>query len=220
MSGSMDGTVRIWSLLIGLCTHTLTGHTSLVGLLSLSPSRFVSGCADSTLRVWNSHTGSLQHVLCGHTAAITCFWHDEWKVLSGADGCLKMWSLGGVSRQDQAGNADPDPGPDHNPHNPSESRNAPGAPGTVVRELLTDVTGVWQVVSEGRWCIAAANKNDATVLHVWDFGREKDERSEHNPDVDQLGQDDSEGGWIGEPSGEWYDEDMFEGSGDEGDGVV
>lgn len=36
-SGSMDGTVRVWNLSTGQCAHTLTGHTSLVGLLGLSP---------------------------------------------------------------------------------------------------------------------------------------------------------------------------------------
>ncbi|EUC56566.1 hypothetical protein RSOL_186930, partial [Rhizoctonia solani AG-3 Rhs1AP] len=37
MSGTMDGTVRIWSLATGQALHTLTGHSSLVGLLGLSP---------------------------------------------------------------------------------------------------------------------------------------------------------------------------------------
>jgi WD40 repeat protein len=37
-SGSIDSTVRVWDLRIGECRHTLTGHTSLVGLLGQSPS--------------------------------------------------------------------------------------------------------------------------------------------------------------------------------------
>jgi len=66
------------------------GHTSLVGLIGLSPSYLVSGVADATLRIWNLDSGELVHTLAAHTGAITCFVHDELKVLSGSDGNLKM----------------------------------------------------------------------------------------------------------------------------------
>ena len=157
-SGSMDGTVRVWNIQTGQCQYALTGHTSLVGLLGLSPSHLVSAAADSTLRIWDPDTGELRHTLAAHTGAITCFQHDEFKVLSGSDGNLKMWNI---------------------------------RDGTVVRDLLTGITGVWQVVFEGRWCVAASNRNDATVLDVWDFGNEDDED------------------WLGEPPGGLYDEDIF-----------
>lgn len=155
-SGSMDGTVRVWNLRTGECAHTLTGHSSLVGLLGLSPSYLVSAAADSTLRIWDPDTGELRHTLAAHTGAITCFQHDEFKVLSGSDGTLKMWNV---------------------------------RDGTVVRDLLTGITGVWQVVFEGRWCVAASNRNDMTVLDVWDFGKEGDDE------------------WIGEMQGGMYDEE-------------
>lgn len=163
-SGSMDGTVRVWNLQSGQCQHTLTGHTSLVGLLGLSPSYLVSAAADSTLRIWDPDTGELRHTLAAHTGAITCFQHDEFKVLSGSDGTLKMWNI---------------------------------RDGTVVRDLLTGITGVWQVVFEGRWCVAASNRNDTTVLDVWDFGNEDDDE------------------WVGEPPGGLYDEGSDEEEEDE-----
>lgn len=156
----MDGTVRIWNLNTGQCIHTLTGHTSLVGLLGLSPTHLVSAAADSTLRIWDPNTGELQHTLAAHTGAITCFQHDEFKVLSGSDGTLKMWDV---------------------------------RDGSVVKDLLTGITGVWQVVFEGRWCVAASNRMDSTVLDVWDFG---------NPE------DDPE--WVGEPSNGLYDDSADE----------
>lgn len=156
----MDGTVRVWNLSTGQCVHTLTGHTSLVGLLGLSPSHLVSAAADSTLRVWDPKTGELRHTLQAHTGAITCFQHDEFKVLSGSDGTLKMWDI---------------------------------RDGTFVRDLLTNINGVWQVVFEGRWCVAASNRLDSTVIDVWDFGRDED---------------DSE--WIGEPPGGLYDDSSDE----------
>ncbi|KAI0273516.1 WD40-repeat-containing domain protein [Gloeopeniophorella convolvens] len=157
-SGSMDGTVRVWNLRTGECQHTLTGHTSLVGLLGLSPSHLVSAAADSTLRIWDPDTGEVRHMLAAHTGAITCFQHDEFKVLSGSDGTLKMWDV---------------------------------REGTIVREFLSNIHGVWQVVFEGRWCVAASHRSDATILDVWDFGN---------------GEEDED--WIGEPVGGIYDEDM------------
>lgn len=156
-SGSMDGTVRVWDLSTGQLRHTLQGHTSLVGLLGLSPSYLVSAAADFTLRVWDPETGELQHTLAAHQGAITCFQHDEFKVLSGSDGTLKMWDI---------------------------------REGTQVRDLLTGIAGVWQVVFEGRWCVAASNRGDATVLDVWDFGMEEGDEE-----------------WEGEPPGGIYDED-------------
>ncbi|KIM48636.1 hypothetical protein M413DRAFT_6022 [Hebeloma cylindrosporum] len=167
VSGSTDRTVRIWDLSTGECQHVLAGHTSLVGLLGLSPSYLVSAAADSTLRIWDPDTGEIRHTLAAHTGAITCFQHDEFKVLSGSDGNLKMWNI---------------------------------RDGSVVRDLLTGITGVWQVVFEGRWVVAASNRNDATVLDVWDFGLENDDD------------------WIGEPPGGLYDEDIFSDEEDEDEG--
>ncbi|KIJ69216.1 hypothetical protein HYDPIDRAFT_80269 [Hydnomerulius pinastri MD-312] len=158
-SGSMDGTVRIWNLRNGQCQHTLTGHTSLVGLLGLSPSFLVSAAADSTLRIWDPDTGELRNTLAAHAGAITCFQHDEFKVLSGSDGTLKMWNV---------------------------------RDGQVVRDLLTGINGVWQVVFEGRCCVAASNRNTTTMLDVWDFGTDEDDD------------------WIGEPPGGIYDDDTDE----------
>ncbi|RXW20451.1 hypothetical protein EST38_g5407 [Candolleomyces aberdarensis] len=155
-SGSMDGTARVWDLRTGDCRHTLTGHTSLVGLIELSPSHLVSASADATLRIWDPDSGELQHTLAAHTGAITCFQHDEFKVLSGSDGNLKMWNI---------------------------------RDGTVVRDLLTGVTDVWQVVFEGRWCVAATYRKDSTVLYVWDFGVDSEDLLKDTPGYDEDSKD-------------------------------
>ncbi|KAK9472641.1 WD40-repeat-containing domain protein [Dipodascopsis tothii] len=93
VSGSMDWLVKVWSLETGTCLYTLEGHTSLVGLLDLNRTSLVSAAADSTLRVWNPETGMFMHKLEGHTGAITCFQHDEYKVISGSDRALKLWNI-------------------------------------------------------------------------------------------------------------------------------
>lgn len=93
VSGSMDYAVKIWDLASGECLHTLSGHTALVGLLGASPNYYVSAAADASLRVWDANTAELKHVLSSHAAAITCFQHDETKVVSGSDGTLKLWDI-------------------------------------------------------------------------------------------------------------------------------
>ncbi|WVQ63305.1 uncharacterized protein L199_001457 [Kwoniella botswanensis] len=92
-SGSMDNTVKIWDLATGDCLHTLTGHTSLVGLLGISPNYLVSAAADASLRIWDPETLQMKNVLASHGGAITCFQHDETKVVSGSDGALKLWDI-------------------------------------------------------------------------------------------------------------------------------
>lgn len=96
MSGSMDSTVYVWDIVTGECLYKLDGHSVLVGLLGQSPHHLVSAAADKTLRVWNPDTGVCEHVLAGlrgHSNAITCFKHDDEKVISGSEGGLKMWDI-------------------------------------------------------------------------------------------------------------------------------
>lgn len=125
MSGSMDSSVRIWDLGTGECIKKLEGHTVLVGLLGLSHQYLVSAAADSILRVWSPETGVCHHALSGHGNSITCFQHDNFKIISGSEGGLKMWDI---------------------------------QTGRFVRDLITDVDGVWRVAFDRRRCVAAVQK--------------------------------------------------------------
>jgi F-box and WD-40 domain protein CDC4 len=133
ISGSMDNMVKVWSLETGSVIYTLEGHSQLVGLLDLSHDRLVSAAADSTLRIWDPETGQCKHTLTAHTGAITCFQHDETKVISGSDRTLKMWNI---------------------------------KTGEFIRDLLTDLTGVWQVKFNERRCVAAVQREQVTYIEV------------------------------------------------------
>jgi len=141
VSGSMDCFVKVWDLVSGDCLYTLEGHTSLVGLLSLSHKQLVSAAADSTLRIWNPDSGQCQHILTAHTGAITCFQHDDQKVISGSDGNVKMWDI---------------------------------KTGRFIRDILTGLSGVWQIKFDERRCVAAVQRNQETCFEVLDFGTELD----------------------------------------------
>ncbi|CAK7896228.1 cell division control protein 4 [[Candida] anglica] len=92
-SGSMDATINVWDFEKGKLLHTLEGHGSLVGLLELSKEYLVSAAADATLRVWNPESGRNLSKLEGHTAAITCFQHDNLRIVSGSEKMLKLWDI-------------------------------------------------------------------------------------------------------------------------------
>ncbi|CAG8237740.1 unnamed protein product [Penicillium salamii] len=133
ISGSMDHNVKIWSLETGALLFTLEGHASLVGILDLKEDILVSASADSVLRVWDPENGECRSVLSGHTGAVTCFQHDNEKVVSGSDRALKMWNI---------------------------------QTGVLERDLLTGLSGVWQVCFRGRYCVAAVQRDSVTFIEV------------------------------------------------------
>ncbi|EEP80561.1 cell division control protein 4 [Uncinocarpus reesii 1704] len=141
ISGSMDHFVKIWSLETGSLLYNLEGHALLVGLLDLQADKLVSAAADSTLRIWDPETGHCKNILTAHTGAITCFEHDEQKIISGSDRTLKMWNI---------------------------------KTGECFKDLLTDLSCVWQVRFNERRCVAAVQRNGRTYIEVLDFGASRD----------------------------------------------
>ncbi|KAG0744133.1 hypothetical protein G6F57_004473 [Rhizopus arrhizus] len=91
ISGSLDSSVRIWGLDDGECKFVLQGHAILVGLIGLADDYLVSAAADYTLRTWDPSTGDRQCILAGHRGPITAFQHDQYKIVSGSEGAVKMW---------------------------------------------------------------------------------------------------------------------------------
>lgn len=91
-TGSLDNTVRIWDTDTGECKSILEGHQMLVGLITSSKNALVSAAADWTVRVWDPDSGKPRSVLRGHSSAITCVQNDDYRIVSGSQGMLKLWN--------------------------------------------------------------------------------------------------------------------------------
>ncbi|TVY48477.1 WD repeat-containing protein [Lachnellula occidentalis] len=46
--------------------------------------------------------------------------------------------------------------------------------GECIKDLLTDLTGVWQVKFDERRCVAAVQRDNLTYVEVLDFGASRD----------------------------------------------
>ena len=98
VSGSADGTVRLWNLATGQCLQVLKGHRLEVGAVALTPDgRYaLSGSGDKTLRVWDLRTGQCLQVATGHRADVTAIavTPDGRHAISGSlDNTLRLWEL-------------------------------------------------------------------------------------------------------------------------------
>lgn len=67
MSGSADGTAKIWSPKSGQSLITLVGHTSaVVSIALLANGQIATGSQDRSIKIWNAQTGQMVRTLSGH----------------------------------------------------------------------------------------------------------------------------------------------------------
>jgi len=98
LSGSTEGSVRIWDVESGRCLRVLTGHKMSVWSLGWSADgkRALSGADDNTLRLWDVETGQCLRVIEGHSGdVVSISWNaDGHRALSGSrDSTARLWEL-------------------------------------------------------------------------------------------------------------------------------
>ena len=101
LTGSEDGTAKVWETAGGKVLLTLQGHSRAISSAAFSPDgrRIVTGCEDGTAKVWEAANGSELLTLHGHTDRIrsAAFSPDGGRIVTGSfDGTAKVWdSLSG-----------------------------------------------------------------------------------------------------------------------------
>lgn len=98
ISGSADGTVRVWDVASGRCVRTLSGHMGRVNAVAVAPDGRVllSASDDRTLRVWDLATGAHVRTLAGHEHRVNAVWvlvDAKAAVSASDDWTLKVWNL-------------------------------------------------------------------------------------------------------------------------------
>ncbi len=70
LTGSADGTARLWDASSGESLRTFTGHTAWVSSVAFSPDgRYVlTGSKDGTARLWDAASGESLRTFSGHTS--------------------------------------------------------------------------------------------------------------------------------------------------------
>jgi len=175
VSGSYDATVRVWKISTGECVHRLQGHTTKVYsvVLDYARGRCISGSMDNLVKVWSLETGSCLFNLEGHTSLVGLLdLKDDCLVSAAADSTLRIWDpengrckhtlqahtgaitcfahdgqkiISGSDRTLKMWNT---------------------KTGECIRDLLNDLSGVWQVKFDDRRCVAAVHRNNWTYIEV------------------------------------------------------
>jgi F-box/WD-40 domain protein MET30 len=94
LTGSLDGTIRLWHVPSGRCVHRFFGHVEGVWSLAADSLRLVSGAEDKTIKIWDPRTGKHERTLTGHTGAVNCVGVSDSRLISGSyDGTIRVLSF-------------------------------------------------------------------------------------------------------------------------------
>ncbi|KAK5113842.1 hypothetical protein LTR62_003226 [Meristemomyces frigidus] len=183
VSGSYDCTVRVWKISNGDLIHRLQGHTQKVYsvVLDHARDRCISGSMDNLVKVWDIQTGTCLFNLEGHTSLVGLLdlSHDR-LVSAAADSTLRIWDPDtGACKATLSAHTGAITCFQHDGQKVISGSDRTlkmwnVRTGDCVRDLLTDLSGVWQVRFDERRCVAAVQRNNYTYIEVLDFGASRD----------------------------------------------
>ncbi len=98
LTGSNDGTARLWESASGRLLLSFVGHKASVSCVAFSADGqfVVTGSDDETIRIWERHIGTLRFCLDKHTAGITSIAcsTDGRELISGSnDRSVRIWDM-------------------------------------------------------------------------------------------------------------------------------
>ncbi|PUU77598.1 hypothetical protein B9Z19DRAFT_1128134 [Tuber borchii] len=183
VSGSYDYSVKVWKISTGETVHTLRGHVQKVYsvVLDHKRNRCISGSMDNLVKVWSLETGSVIYTLEGHTQLVGLLdlSHDR-LVSAAADSTLRIWDPEtGNCKHTLSAHTGAITCFQHDGHKVISGSDRTlkmwnVQTGEFIRDLLTDLSGVWQVKFNERICVAAVQRDQVTYIEVLDFGAARD----------------------------------------------
>lgn len=91
LTGSLDGTIRLWHVPSGRCVHRFFGHVEGIWSLAADTLRLVSGAEDKLIKIWDPRTGRHERTLTGHTGPVNCVGLSDSRLISGSeDGTVRV----------------------------------------------------------------------------------------------------------------------------------
>ncbi|OJD13698.1 hypothetical protein AJ78_05878 [Emergomyces pasteurianus Ep9510] len=214
VSGSYDCTVRVWKISTGEALHRLQGHTLKVYsvVLDHKRNRCISGSMDNMVKIWSLETGAVLYNLEGHTSLVGLLdLHSDKLVSAAADSTLRIWDAeNGQCQSVLSGHTGAITCFQHDYQKVISGSDRTlkmwdARTGEFLKDLLTDLSGVWQVRFNDRRCVAAVQRNRLTYIEVLDFGASRDRippgRLGTRIVVDKMGEEVGEAEEIAERDG-------------------
>lgn len=94
LTGSLDGTIRLWHVPTGRSIHTFFGHLEGIWALAADTLRVVSGAEDAMVKVWDPRTGTHERTFTGHRGPVTCVGLSDSKLATGSEDCqVRLYSF-------------------------------------------------------------------------------------------------------------------------------
>lgn len=175
VSGSYDHTVRLWKISTGETVHRLSGHNEKVYsvVLDQTRGRCISGSMDKLVKVWSLDTGDCLFNLTGHSSLVGLLdLQRDLLVSAAADGTLRVWDPANgrrISRLEGHRNAITcfqHDGQKVVSGSDSTLKLWDIKTGKYQRDLLDNLSGVWQVKFDHRRLVAAVQRDLVTYIEV------------------------------------------------------